>query len=140
MKSIPWILVGKLEKTKDGIIWEKMLLLDKWEFYLEMFQKVNNYQHLISKKVKMYLTVLIQEPNGQNANQLEKLEIKQIVDHVGLSEQLKLWVIEHVLQVNKWNKIEFLQKIWIVVVKLVEWDVTVVILLLLGVGGKEQVL
>jgi len=66
-----------------------------------------------------------------------KLEIKLIVVHAGLSVQSKQWVTEPVLLVNKWNKIEFQQKIWILAAVVVEWDAMEDILQLLGIGGPE---
>lgn len=58
---------------------------------------------------------LIQEYNGQIANQFKQLEIKVIVDLVGQLAQQKQCLIEFALTQNKHHKFIFLMKIsWLV--------------------------
>lgn len=78
--------------------------------------------------------------NGLIVNQLKKLEIKVHVDLVGHLELLKHLVTESALQVDKNNKQESQQKIWLVVVESVAvWDVTVDGHMLLGLILRMQV-
>lgn len=70
--------------------------------------------------------------NGLDVNQLEKLEINQLADHVGLLELLKLSVIESVLLQDKNYKPESQLLIYLLVVQNVEMDVTEDIHQLLG--------
>jgi len=50
--------------------------------------------------------LLMPEKNGVNANPLRKLEIKPIVEVVGLLPLLKYFLIDGVLPVDKLNKPE----------------------------------
>lgn len=72
------------------------------------------------------------EPLGQIVNQSKKSEINLLVDPVGLSEPLKLCLIESVLLLDKKIKPEFQLKIYYLVVLHVEVDVVEVIHQLLG--------
>jgi len=81
----------------------------------------------------IYQPILMLEYNGQIVNQSLKLEINQTVVHVGLSELLKLWVIESVLLQDKKLKQKFHLKIYYHVVdSYADKDVMEDILLLLG--------
>lgn len=71
--------------------------------------------------------------------QLKKLEIKVIVDHVGLSELLKPCLIESVLHQTNKIKPEFHLKIYYHVVHHAEWDVMEVIHHLPGVISNKPV-
>jgi hypothetical protein len=70
--------------------------------------------------------------NGQDVHQSEKSEINPLVDPVGLSELLKLSVIEFVLPQDKNYKPESHQLTYLLVVQNVEMDVTEDIHQLLG--------
>ena len=59
-----------------------------------------------------YRKTSIQELHGQIVNLSEKLEINQTVEVAGHLVQLKQWVIESVLQVDKNYKQDFQQLIY----------------------------
>jgi len=82
-----------------------------------------------------YLKILILEMNGLNVKVLEKLEINLTVVLVGLSDLLKLCLIESASVPDKFYKLKFLLKIYYLVVpvfSLVVMDVMEVILKVLG--------
>lgn len=71
--------------------------------------------------------------NGLTVKALSLLEINLLAVHAGLLLQLKLSLIEFVLQVIKLYKLQFPLKIyWNAVLIIVVWVVKVVILALLG--------
>jgi len=65
----------------------------------------------------------MQENNGLNVTLLKKLEIRPTVEVVGHLLLLKQLVIEFALQADKLYKLEFQQKICLLVVQLVDKDV-----------------
>ncbi len=91
--------------------------------------------------MKPFLKVLILVLNGLVATQSKKFVINLLVVHVGLSELLKLWVIDYVsLQGNK-TKPEFQLKTYLlVVVSHVVSVVMVVSPVELGVTSRKLVL
>jgi len=94
------------------------------------------YQEKELKLEMIFQLILILEPNGQIAHLLEQSEIKLIVVHVGLLQQLKLSMTECVLiKVDKMNQDQLL--ILQVVVDSFHaslWAVMVDKLVLLGLG------
>jgi len=79
----------------------------------------------------------IQELHGQNANQLEKLETNQTVDHAGLSVQLKLCLIEFALPQVKPDKTDCQPKIWLLAADHADLDAKEVTQVLLGTGIRQ---
>jgi len=81
-----------------------------------------------------------QENNGQDVTVSKKLETNQLVDLVGPSELLKLWVTESVSSPSKLFKPESqLKTCWHVVDLLVVWDAMVVSQLVLGDTSRTKV-
>lgn len=94
--------------------------------------------HTSQKMVKSQLN-LTQEYNGQNVNPSKKLEINVTVVLVGLSDVLKLFLIESVFLLDKQNKPESLLKTYLLVAHHVEEDVEEVIQVVLGTISPKQV-
>lgn len=74
---------------------------------LDKFQKAWDLPWKILNLLQTFLQNLILELNGLTVLPFSKLEINQIVDHVGLSELLKLCLTESVLLLTKPFKLEF---------------------------------
>lgn len=94
---------------------------------------------LISQKMVKSQLNLTQEYNGQNVNPSKKLEINATVVLAGLSDVLKLFLIESVLLLDKSNKPESLLKTYLPVANHVEEDVEEVTQVLLGTISLKQV-
>ncbi len=101
--------LGLLVITITSMARPLMKLKHSWELLKP--QSISNFP---SKKWNHWRTSQKNSPqqqHGLNANPLNKLEIKALVDLVGLSEPLKPWVTESVSPVDKNCKPESLPKI-----------------------------